>query len=508
MMNSIARNEAEFCGKVPLHQTNLLQPHGYLFVIGEDFSILQAGENVKEILGKEVAEVVNTLLTQYMPDSSIEQLSKEFEKSLLNGNTLQLPFKNSTHQAIIKKQPGYYVVEVEKKLVGNGFIQLNTFYQQVRGLLQAIESSLSLEKFCQAAIKELKNISGFDKVMIYRFDENWNGDVIAEIMEKGMDAYLGLKFPSSDIPKQARDLYQSIPYRFIPNIDYEPVKLHPVINRITGGFTDLSTSNLRSVASVHLEYLENMKVKSSMSTRIMVNGKLWGLIACHHQQPKYLDLDTCAFFEIFSQVLSSRITWIQERHEYEQKVFFNELQISIIKKIVKNHGLLEGLQNSKEELIKLLSADGIAMVLNRQIYQFGNVPDRNDIEDLAIWIQSNSIDQIYHQPNMSSVFEPALDYSKRASGVLVLPLHKDKGDYILAFRPEAVTKANWGGNPDEALQFEPDGKKYHPRSSFDKWQQTVHHTSIPWDEQEIIAADNFMNFIRPLLYQKNLFTNN
>ena len=323
--------------------------------------------------------------------------------------------------------------------------------------------------------------------------------MIAEVMEEGMDAYLGLKFPSSDIPKQARDIYQSTPWRLIPNTRYEPVKLHPVLNMVTGGFTDLSTSNLRSVAAVHLEYLENMKVRSSMSTRILVKGKLWGLIACHHKEAKYLDLDSCSFFDLFSQLLSARIEWNQDRYDYEQKVKFNELQLSIIKNIMKEQGLIAGLRTSEKDLVRLFSAEGVSLILDRKIHNFGTVPTKNEVEDLGIWIQSNHIDSLYHQPSMSSVFEPALEYASIASGVLVLPLHEQHGEYIMAFRPEAVTRADWGGNPEEAVQFEADGKKYHPRSSFAKWQQTVHNTSYPWGEKEKEAAENFTNFIRPLL---------
>src|SRR5439155_4932601 len=131
-------------------------------------------------------------------------------------------------------------------------------------------------------------------VMIYQFDNNWNGTVIAEAMEAGMDSYLGLKFPASDIPKQAREMYRKNPYRFIPDVDYQPVRLYPVLNPVSGGFTDLTDSNLRSVAGVHLEYLRNMQVMASMSTRIVKEDQLWGLISCHHRTAKYLSYQMCS----------------------------------------------------------------------------------------------------------------------------------------------------------------------------------------------------------------------
>jgi two-component system, chemotaxis family, sensor kinase Cph1 len=156
----------------------------------------------------------------------------------------------------------------------------------------------------------------------------------------------------------------------------------------------------------------------------------------------------------------------------------------------------------------MFSAEGLVLIVERKVYSFGTVPKKNHIDDLAIWVQSNNIDSLYHQSSLTTVFEPALDYVTIASGIVVLPLHTGKNDYAIAFRPEAVTKANWGGNPNEAVQFEPDGKNYHPRSSFALWQQTVHNTAIPWQEQELKAMEIFVSFLRPFLYQKNLLLNN
>jgi two-component system, chemotaxis family, sensor kinase Cph1 len=504
MMERIARNEAEFCGKVPLHQTNLLQPHGYLLIVDLALNILQAGENVSELFGADVSSVINRSLTDFIPGHDCDKLRLQLEHSAAQQDPLQLDFEKHSHLALIKRQKDYFIIEIEKKQLSTTTIQVNAVLQQLKNLLSRVESSFSIQEFCHAAIFEVKRISGFDKIMIYRFDENWNGDVIAEVKEEGMDTYLGLKFPASDIPRQARELYKTTAYRLIPDTKYEPVKLHPVINKISGGFTDLSASNLRSVALVHLEYLENMKVQASMSTRIMVDGKLWGLIACHHRKALFLDFDACTFFEVFSQVLSSRIAWIQDRYAYEQKVFLDSLQIRVIQAIMESQSFIEGLKKSREDLLKLFSAEGISVIVDRQFYNFGTVPMKNEIEDLVIWLRSNNIDQLYHQTSLSSEFEPALDYARIGSGVVVLPLHKEKGDYMIAFRPEAITRANWGGNPDEAVQFEADGRNYHPRSSFALWQQTVRYSSFPWEEQELVAMENFMKFTRSLLYQKNL----
>jgi two-component system, chemotaxis family, sensor kinase Cph1 len=357
--------------------------------------------------------------------------------------------------------------------------------------MASIETASTTLETCQVVAKELKRLSGFDKVMIYQFDEAWNGDVVAEEKEQGMDSYLGLKFPASDIPKQARELYKKTPYRLIPAIAYEPVKLYPVLNPKTNAFTDLSDSNLRSVASVHLEYLRNMQVNASMSTRILKDGELWGLIACHHRTPYYLSYEMCSVFELISNVITTKIGAV---HSADQLVYnvskqqqINELVQLIYQK--SEPGSYLGL------LASLLEADGVAVVMDKKITSFGKTPDFTAIEDLVIWLSSNEVRDIYHQPSLSSVYETAEAYALAASGLLALPIEYNKGNFILAFRPEAVQKVAWGGNPSEAVQFESDGKKYHPRASFQQWQQTVRFSAIPWKTQVLQTAEEVKNVL-------------
>ena len=155
---------------------------------------------------------------------------------------------------------------------------------------------------------------------------------------------------------------------------------------------------------------------------------------------------------------------------------------------------MEVLKNKKKELLKHLSADGIAFVNNNQVFSIRQTPDEPDIVELVLWLQSNNASGIYHNAPLSATFEPGEKYSTIASGILVLPTQPERGNYIVAFRPQALQKVNWGGNPNEAVQ-EPDGKKYHPRNSFTQWKQTAKQTSIPWKTEEIDVTENFKNFV-------------
>lgn len=496
-MNQKINYEAEFCGKVPLNQTNLIQPHGVLLIVdSKDFRIIQLSENAGDILGVDFKGVVSRSLFDFIEPSLAEKVKERFQVRFPGKLPFVFSFSTGDYLGSVQLSDALLIIEIEKekRSDANSDSFLN-IYQELRYAMTTVEASGTTREACIAAVEELKRISGFDKIMIYQFDPEWNGDVIAEVKEQGMDAYLGLKFPASDIPKQARELYKKTPYRLIPNVDYTPVRLYPVINPSTNAFTDLSFINLRSVAGVHLEYLKNMGVVASMSTRILVDGQLWGLIACHHRVPKYLSFEMCSVFELLSGVISAKISAVQKQDVFTYRSNMQNLYAGLLEDIYREENLNGSFESKKDELLRLLSADGIAFVTNHQIFSIGQTPDEFDIAELVIWLQSRETNKIYHNPHLVSVFEPSEKYSKIASGILVLPVQPDKGSYVVAFRPEVLQKLSWGGNPNEVMRFEADGKKYHPRNSFDQWQQTVKQTSIPWKPEEIEVAENFRNFV-------------
>lgn len=485
--------DTDVCGKVPLHQTNLIQPHGVLLITDKALNLLQASENCGEIFGQDARELAGQSLSTFIGPELAQKIGERLNGTIKDKLPFNFSLATGNYLAIIQDNDPYLVVEIEKQQVDSSSF-LNV-YQELKYAMSAVEAAPDTEETCNIAIRELKKISGFDKIMIYRFDEHWNGDVIAEVKEEGMDRYLGLKFPASDIPKQARELYRKTAYRLIPNIAYEPVRLYPVINPLTNVFTDLSLSNLRSVAAVHLEYLKNMGVTASMSTRILVDGQLWGLIACHHRTPKYLSFEMCSVFELLSNIISARVSAVQKEDIFTRHNEMQAVYTHVLEDIYRQNSLSMALQENQDDVLRLLKADGVAIVSNKQVESFGHVPSSAAIDDIVLWLQSRSVNRLYHEASLSSVYEPAEKYTEVASGLLALPIQPEKGNYILAFRPEEVHKVNWSGNPDEAVKFEADRKNYHPRNSFQLWQQEVRQKAVPWKPEEIRMAEQFRNFV-------------
>lgn len=496
MTSQQARN-AEFCGKVPLNQTNLIQPHGVLLIVAPDLTVLQVSENVVDVMGKPASDIAGTSLEAHLSAEEAALLRERFLQPVAGKVPLTFSF---TQHGVLKKfparvqaQPQYVIIELDREPSGAANDPFVAVYQEVEAVMAAIEATASIDEAAHLVVTELKRLSGFDKVMVYRFDEDWNGSVLAEAKEAGMDAYLGLKFPASDIPAQARDMYRKNPYRFIPDVDYKPARLYPVLNPVTGGFTDLTDSNLRSVAGVHLEYLRNMKVAASLSTRIVNDNKLWGLISCHHRTAKFLPYQMCSLFELLSTTISAKVASLEQAQVHRITSELHALYTKLVERIKASPYLAEGLQ--AHELLKLLSATGVAVMLKNQLHLFGATPHRRYIEDLLFWLQARNVNSLFQTTHLAGVYDGAADYAAEASGLLVLPVQPEGGDFILAFRPEAVRQVAWGGNPKEALTFEPDGKKYHPRHSFSIWKERVQQTALPWTHPELEIAEQFRTFM-------------
>ncbi|HEY1022628.1 MAG TPA: hypothetical protein VGE06_09980, partial [Flavisolibacter sp.] len=217
-MTGIRNYDAEFCGKVPLHQTNLIQPHGVLLIVkSDDFSILQVSENCDAVFGLSAPDMVKENLSSFITKKEMAQLARLKENASLGRLPFQLTVGERIFLASLDQQDAFLILEVEKEPhAQDSHLSFVNIYQEVKHTMAAIEACKDTEETCRVIAAELKKLSGFDKVMVYRFDEAWNGDVVAEEMEEGMERYFGLKFPASDIPKQARELYKRSAYRLIP----------------------------------------------------------------------------------------------------------------------------------------------------------------------------------------------------------------------------------------------------------------------------------------------------
>ncbi|WP_025142893.1 GAF domain-containing protein [Pedobacter jeongneungensis] len=499
-MSEIRNYDAEFCGNLPIHHINSIQDYGYLLVLdNKTLDIIQVSENLSIITGQLPAQVVNKHLSSFFSSQDVENIAK-----FINGNAkdripINMVFENEGEKlffdGLIHIKNDYSLLEIEASLK-EGQKSFSDVFQEVRQFISAMESASTLEEVCNVAIKQLRKVSGFDGVRMYQFDANWNGTVIAEEISGALESYLGQTFPASDVPKQARALYLKNPFRLIPNRTYQAVRLYPVINPLTNAFIDLSDCNLRGVASVHLEYMQNMNVCASMSIRVLREGKLWGLISCHHIEPNFPNVDMRYIFEWLSVEISNRIAAILNQEDYNQSASRLEKRAVITDFIYAKDDIIEGLLDDENlNILSLFNAGGAVVKIGNRLEYLGNVPDKHEVYNLMLWLEGKETEKVFSSSHLSELYDEAKAYEKIGSGILVIPIDGRRGDYVICFRPEVIREIKWGGDPEQVINFDKDGKNYHPRNSFKLWLQTVYGQSLPWSENELGIAESLRNFI-------------
>ncbi|MBE9599389.1 GAF domain-containing protein [Pedobacter sp. MC2016-24] len=499
-MAEIKNYDSEFCGSIPIHHINRIQDHGYLVVLDlQNFTMIQVSENCSELLNLELKDCIGKPFANFCSKPDFEKLQHIAAKKpkdkvhltlFINKNGVQLSVLCLLHFV-----DDLVIIEIEQHTKGTDRTFFDVF-QEVKQFTSLLDHAHNLAEVAEVTVHELRRISGFDGVLMYQFDENWNGTVIAEEKDHRLEAYLGQTFPASDIPKQARQLYLKNPYRLIPNRDYIPVALYPILNPVKNSFIDLSHCNLRGVPGVHLEYMKNMGIMASMSIRIIKDEQLWGLISCHHMTKLYLDQEICSIFEWLSTVISNRISILidQKKSVHIAQMHFD--RSALIDQIYAKNDIIGGLfREDDTNVLDMFDAGGAIIYLNGNIETIGQVPKSNSIEDIHLWLQGKNITRIHSTSYFTADFDDASVFSNIGSGVLVIPIDNDKGDYLVCLRPEVVETINWGGDPDQAIKFDADGKNYHPRNSFKLWKQEIRNHSKPWKNEELELAETLRSFL-------------
>lgn len=488
--------DSDFCGTIPLHLVNLIQPHGMLLVLDKvQLEIVQASENLSGYFSVPIDDFLDQPLSAYLPDSQFKDIQTKIARQ---NNQEKIPFslnftannKTAAFTALVHPKEDYILVELEEN---DPSMEADTFmriYQQIKFITSLLKQAGSTTQAADITATEIKKLTGFDRVLVYQFDPQWNGIVIAQAKEPDLDDYLGLRFPASDVPKQARDLYFRNPYRLIPNRSYQPVGLIPVINPVTMRFTDLSDCNLRSVATVHLEYLTNLKVMASMSLPIIINDKLWGLISCHNKAPLNPSYEMRSALELLSDIISAQLAAREKEAAMALRVQLQGIYAGLLEQLYNQSSFIEGLFSGETSLLELLNLNGAAVVYDGSINTIGQTPGEQEIKELTFWLRRHELNNFFVTDNLPTVYARSQEYKEIVSGLIALPINPVQGEFILGFRPEVLQTVNWGGNPNQAIQMEPDGKSYHPRNSFATYQEVVKNTSLPWtpEEMEIAAA--------------------
>ncbi|MDJ0728727.1 MAG: ATP-binding protein [Crocosphaera sp.] len=476
---------------------NAIQKQGVLFVLKEpELEIIQVSDNTEQFFRVSASELLNQNIAKLLRPSEIDIIRDRLHRDNLewyNPLKLLLYFdeKSEVFEGSLRRQPEGLILELE--VAGYPYQTSHlSFYHLFRSCYGRIKQGKNLTELGQKIAHEIRYITGFDRVMVYRFKEDNSGVVIAEEKTPSLNSFLDLHFPATDIPPIARELYHHNLLQLISNVNAEPVALIPNINPRTNQPLNLSLSSLRSFSPCHVEYLKNMGVSASMSLGLIKDNKLWGIIACHHYSPKYISYEVRKTCEFLAESVIDHLLTAQKTESWQQQDIIKQLQIYLKTPVRDETNLLSRLVHQEEQsLLNLVNATGAALCYGDSINLVGKTPHKSTIRDLIIWLESHHDQGIFVTNTLSKVYPQGKTLKTEASGLLAISIVLNNISYhILWFRPEVVQTVEWAGDPNQSLSIGDDGKiKLSPRQSFELWKETVKTTAIPWQSFEQEAAE-------------------
>ncbi|NES79345.1 MULTISPECIES: ATP-binding protein [Okeania] len=485
-----------------IHLSGHIQPHGVLFVLKEpELIILQVSNNTFELFDIPAKTLLNQNLSCFLDKKQINSLRKSLENhpELKTINPVKLSVKTKdkslVFDGIIHRSEKFLILELEPA-ISEESISFFNFYHSVREAASKMQDASDLKNLCQIIVEEIRKITSFDRVMVYKFDSQYNGAVIAEDKIETLESLLGLNYPSLDIPPQARELYTRNWLRVIRDVNYQPVKIIPVNNQITHQPIDLTLSVLRSVSPCHRQYLKKMGLTATMCISLMKNKKLWGLIACHHISPKYVPYELRAACEFLGQTMSLELAYKENHEDYDYQLELKSLKSQIIEEISTSENFIDALVECQNKLLNLVSAEGAIIVSGNNLQSVGKTPPLITVEKLISWLEKKFNQELFYTDSLPKVYQEFEKYKDIASGLLALSISSAQRIYILWFRPEVIRTVNWAGDPAPITEAESNGNiKFCPRKSFELWKGVVKLTSRPWKECEINVALELRNAI-------------
>jgi two-component system, chemotaxis family, sensor kinase Cph1 len=483
------------CEAEPIHIPGSIQPHGALLALhGPALRITQASATCQALLGLAAADLLERELAVACDPTLADAVRVALTRYQEGPETpVALRWQPSVGDCAFA---GYVhlsdqLVVLELERVPPTSPAPSDLLTQAADAFSVVRAQTDLLAKAQSAAELFRRLTGYDRVMIYRFDEDWHGEVIAEALRPDLEPYLGLHYPASDIPAQARRLYVISDMRVILDVDYVPSPLLPAVNPVTSQPLDLSRSLLRSVSPVHLEYLRNMGVRSSLTVPLLREGQLWGLIACHHGTPHPVAGDIRKMAGWMGQDLATQIALTQEvrtrRYTAQLKQYRDNIVVAM-----RGGARLADLLNGPElpDVLGAIGAEGVALIRGADVTTGGLTPDPQRIFDIVAGLSArypNSPSTLFATDALGEHLAGTEDLAATAAGVGIYPLDAAQSIKLVWFRGESLRHVNWAGNPDKAVNIAADGR-LSPRRSFAAWAQTVGLHSLRWSPEELESA--------------------
>ncbi|MDC0710346.1 ATP-binding protein [Stigmatella sp. ncwal1] len=473
------------CDREPIHLLGGIQSYGVLLAFRGPERILDVvSANAQALLGHPPEALLGQPAARVLPAEVLAQW-----ELLAARGSVRVVLPAGAYRALLHESDGLSVLELEPAELQPDMEE--TALERVRQLVSPLAGVKGTQALLQTVAETVRALTGFDRVMVYRFDADWHGEVLAESKREGVDGFLGMHFPATDIPVQARALYARNPLRLIADARALPVPLLPPVLKPLGRPLDLSGSALRSVSPVHLEYLRNMGVGASFSLSLLKDGVLWGLIACHHMAPLHVTYERRRACEVLTQLLALQLSAEERAAEASEDSRRAALLGQLATALGDGGTLGDILEKERARVLALAEASGAALLLGEKPLLVGRTPGAEEVEALAAWLATQSFQTSFYTERLGALYPPLAARADVAAGVLAVRLAPASTRLAIWFRPEVARTLTWAGDPRKPAQPEPGHQRLHPRGSFQAWEETVRDTSLPWKRADLGAAEGF-----------------
>lgn len=468
------------CENEALHLSGQIQGFGGAFFIdNESLTVTAASENIAEYCPLSVAQLVGTKVHDltWLPLELLYNLGiKAGNRAYaFNDNTTTASLNYRSHRS-----DAGILIEIERS---TATVTQRQYLQLRASILPRIDASWQEHDYWNQLIHTLDEFLPCERIVLYRFNEHWSGEVVAEKVVTGLPPYLGLKFPASDIPAIARQMYYQNPSRYIADSRQEAV------NFLTqyGTPLDLTYSDLRSVSPLHGEYLQNMGVATSFSVPIMQTGKLWGIISCHHATATPID----AHLRYQAEGLVKYFSMIYSTYQSKKRLALltsldDEVSVLAQKLRIKGEQSIPSFLQAAKTAFQ---ASGAAMYINDDWHLCLPKAEQRLVRDIDNACRHDTSDVLLSKQDIREVDGLASVSHEEVRGVMLIRLNFElKSLRLYVFRQPEKQITHWAGNPDKTMQKVNSHGVLSPRASFEKWSEVDGEQSLPWSKRDLLLA--------------------
>jgi diguanylate cyclase (GGDEF)-like protein len=485
------------CDLEPIHIPSAIQPNGVLIAARQnDLQVLYVSENTVEMLGVAPAFLLSHKLPELLGAEALAAIEESLGAEHFSPTsvlTFRFPMcPERTFDILAHRANDLLCLELLPEVAERRWDLLSVRMQRT---IQELRRQKSLSEIWKLAVSQIRSLTGYDRVMVYKFDGEGHGEVIAEEKSPDMETYLGLHYPASDIPRQARKLYLMQRLRCIVDVGYRPVRVlgHPELT--AGQPLDMTYCALRSVSPMHIEYLQNMGVGASLAISLIHKNELWGMVVCHHRTAKPLPPEICSFCDLLGQLLSMLIDVSTKAEENTARLEKQEL-LDILDAIMQREDNIGvNLAENANRLCALVDADGACIQLGGQLRLVGRTPPLGEVKPLIAAFRRHMVEGVGATHELGRLLPEFAHLSDVASGMLMIQVMNGPSDVVVWFRREVVQTVRWGGDPSECKRGPDQDVQLHPRNSFAVWTQIQRGRSLPWRESELQTSRTFQRSI-------------